>query len=467
VNSKAVSAGSSGEAWVSHAGAERGASGTGGGAYDAVVVGAGVIGLAIGRELAGRGARVAVVDRAEPGGAATRVAAGMLAPVAEAAYGERQLLEMTLAAAREYPDFVAGLEAETGRTLDYTLCGAIHIALDRDEAAELQRRREFLAGLGLEPRWLGPSACRELEPGLAPSFHGGIRVPEEAAIDPRQLSRALAEAVGAAPGVELLTGRAVTAGMYEGARPPDGRRSADRPASTASGSRLVGVRLEDGEELRAERVVLATGAWAGECEWLPLEARPPVRPVKGQILELGPAGGAGSGARPTAAGAVAGSVGAGTELAASGAEPLARGIIATERVYLVPRPDGRLFVGATVEEHGFDRSVTAGGVYELLREAHRALPDLAELRLIEAGAGLRPGTPDNLPLIGPGAIEGLHLATGHYRNGILLAPLTARTVAAQLVGEAPAATDQASAAAHAPTPAGPSSAQAQGVGVVA
>ncbi len=148
-------------------------------------------------------------------------------------------------------------------------------------------------------------------------------------------------------------------------------------------------------------VVLATGAWSGRVEWLPQAARPPVRPVKGQILEL---------------------------RAPAGAAPCER-IVASERVYLVPRADGRLIAGATVEERGFDTAVTAGGIHELLREAYRLLPDVAEMELVEAMAGLRPGTPDNLPLIGPGDLDGLVLATGHYRNGILLAPLCADAVA--------------------------------------
>jgi glycine oxidase len=173
-----------------------------------------------------------------------------------------------------------------------------------------------------------------------------------------------------------------------------------------SKDRLEGVRLQSGEELRAGNTVLANGAWAGTSEWLPEGARPPVRPVKGQIVALrGPA-----------------------------EDPVCERIVASERVYVVPRGDGRLIVGATVEERGFDITVTAGGVHELLREAYRLLPEIAELELLECSAGVRPGTPDNLPLIGPGAIEGLVLATGHYRNGVLLAPLTADRVAAILAG---------------------------------
>jgi glycine oxidase len=200
-------------------------------------------------------------------------------------------------------------------------------------------------------------------------------------VDPRRLTAALLAAL-ASEGVEVRSGDEVSEALLEG-------------------ERIEGVRTAGGEELQAGAVVLATGAWSGAAEWLPEAARPPVRPVKGQILEL----------------------------RAPGGEPPCGRIVASEQIYLVPRPDGRLIVGATTEERGFDTTVTAGGVHELLREAYRLLPDVAEMELVEAMAGLRPGTPDNLPLIGPGALEGLVLACGHYRNGILLAPLTGDAVA--------------------------------------
>jgi len=356
--------------------------------FDAIFVGGGVIGLSCAWRAAQRGARVAVLERAEPPAGATNVAAGMLAPVGELSFGEPELLQLTLASARLYPEFVAELEAATGESTGYRRPGALHVALDRDEAAQLHRVHELQRSLGLEAEWLPPRRCRELEPGLTPSFHGGVFAAGEAAIDPRALVRALVVGLVEAGG-ELRTGCEVVGGVFEG-------------------ERLTGVRTAAGEELRAGAVVLCAGAWSGQAHWLPEHARPAVRPVKGQVLELRAADG----------------------------EPPCERIIASERVYLVPRPDGRLVVGATSEERGFDTSVLAGGVHELLREAYRVLPDVAELELLDAIAGLRPGTPDNLPLIGPGAIEGLHLATGHYRNGILLAPLTADWLAADLADEA-------------------------------
>jgi glycine oxidase len=356
------------------------------GTYDVVVVGGGAIGLCCAWRAAQRGAGVVVLDRADPPAGTTRVAAGMLAPIGELAFGEPQLLRMTLAAAERYPDFVADLEEASGLSTGYARHGALHIALDRDEAAELRRVHDLQRSHGLGAEWLPPRRCRDLEPGLTPSFNGGVHAPEEAAIDPRRMTAALLCAL-AGEGVEVRTGVEVTEALFDG-------------------ERIEGVRTAAGEELRGDAVVLATGAWAGQTEWLPEFARPPVRPVKGQIVELRSRDGA----------------------------PCER-IVASERVYLVPRHDGRLIVGATTEEQGFDTTVTAGGVHELLREAYRLLPDVAEMELVEAMAGLRPGTPDNLPLIGHGALEGLVLACGHYRNGILMAPLTGEAVASLLNGE--------------------------------
>jgi glycine oxidase len=349
--------------------------------YDAVIVGGGVIGLSCAWRAARRGARVAIVERSQPPAGSTRVAAGMLAPVGELAFGEPELLKMTLAAAELYPDFVAELEQASGLPTGYRRDGALHVALDRDEAAELRRVHELQRSLGLGAEWLPPRRCRELEPGLTPSFNGGVHAPDEASVDPRALAAALLAALEAEERVELLTGTGVGGALREG-------------------ERIAGVRTESGEELRAASVVLAAGAWSGQAEWLPEPARPPVRPVKGQILEL---------------------------RARDGAAPCSR-VVSSERVYLVPRPDGRLIVGATVEEQGFNTAVTAGGVHELLREAYRLLPDVAEMELVEATAGLRPATPDNLPLVGESGVEGLLWATGHYRNGILLAPLAADAI---------------------------------------
>ena len=355
---------------------------------DVLVVGAGVIGLACAWRAAQRGFSVAVIDRDAPGSGASGIAAGMLAPIGEASWGEQALLDLNLASAQLFPDFVAELEQASGRSVGYRRCGALHVALDRDEAAELRRRHELQESLGLDAEWLSARECRELEPGLATAVTGGIHARDDAEVDPRSLVAALLAALE-------RQGVQVTA-------------PCEAVEAIVDAGRLAGVRTSAGE-LRAQHTVLASGWRSGQAEWLPPDARPPVRPVKGQIVSLrGPAD-----------------------------EPLCRRIVATEWVYVVPRADGRVVVGATVEERGADVTVTAGGVHELLREAYRVLPDVAELELTGVAAGLRPGSPDNAPLIGEGALDGLILATGHYRNGVLLAPVTAEAVAALIAGEQP------------------------------
>jgi glycine oxidase len=358
-------------------------------ALDAIVVGGGAIGLACAWRAARRGLRVRLLERDEAGAGASSVAAGMLAPVGEANWGEDVLMRMAIASARAWPAFASELAADSRLDVGYDACGALHVGLDRDEADELRRRFELMQSLDLGVEWLRGRECRQLESGLAPACAGGVHAPHEAAIDPVPLISALAAAVEHCGG-ELLIEAEVVRALIER-------------------DRLVGVVTADGREHRADRVVLATGAWSGTAQWLPPEARPPVRPVKGQILTL---------------------------RGAPDSRPCER-IVGSERVYMVPREDGRVVVGATVEERGFDVQVTAGGVHELLREAYRALPDIAELELLKTSAGLRPGTPDNAPLIGPGGLEGLLLATGHYRNGILMTPLTSEAIAAMLASESP------------------------------
>jgi glycine oxidase len=356
--------------------------------YDAVVVGAGVIGLACAWRAARHGLRVTVLERDRPAAGATGVAAGMLAPVGEASWGEEGLLSLNLESLRRWPAFASDLESDAEAEVGYRECGALHVAIDRDEAEALRRRHELHRRLGLESQWLRPQDCRRLEPGLAPALTGGVEAPHEAAADPRRLTSALMSALERLR-VDVRWRSEVTA-----ARAADG---------------IWRVETVAGDSFETRGLVVAAGAWSGAADWLPSEARIPVRPVKGEILTLrGPAD-----------------------------QPVCERIVAGERVYVVPRGDGRLVVGATVEERGFDTTLTAGGVLELLREAYRLLPDVAELELVEANAGLRPGTPDNAPLIGPAGPDGLIAATGHYRNGVLLAPVTADCVASLLAGEQP------------------------------
>lgn len=336
------------------------------------MVGAGIAGLACAWRAAQSGLRVVVLERGEPGCGASSVAAGMLAPVTEADFGEDELLQLNLESAALWPAFAAELEQATGMATGYRCDGALAVAVDRDDAEELRRLHDLQRSLGLASEWLVPSAARALEPGLAPRIAGAINAPGEAQSDPVAVVAALRAACADA-GVQIRAGI-------------DVRGLGEAPL------------LQVGD-VRAEQVVLAAGAWSGQI------ADVRVRPVKGQLLHL---------------------------RTRDGAASLTQRIIRTPRCYIVPRADGRVVVGATVEEKCFDTSVDAGAVHRLLEAAWEVLPDVWELEFVRVIAGLRPATPDNRPLIGPTSVEGVIHATGHYRNGILLAPLTAQRVAEAL-----------------------------------
>lgn len=358
-----------------------------------VTVGGGVIGLVTAWRAAQRGMRVTVVDPA-PGGGAAQVAAGMLAAVTELHYGEETLLSLNLASARRYPDFAAELTEASGRPLDYRTCGTLAVALDADDRAHLRELHALQQRCGLEAQWLSGRECRRLEPMLAPGVRGGLRVDGDHQIDPRLLAAALVTAAERA-GVEF-------------------RRERVR-ALTVVNDRATGVELADGDALAADAVVLAAGSESADLAGLPPEVVPPVRPVKGQVLRL---------RVPPEYGPFL--------------SRTVRAVVRGSQVYLVPRVGGELVLGATSEEMGRDTTVTAGGVYELLRDAHELVPGITELPLVETRAGLRPGSPDNAPLLGPTGLPGLHLATGHYRNGVLLTPVTGDAVAEALAtGELP------------------------------
>ena len=358
--------------------------------YDAVVVGAGIVGLACAWRAAERGLSVLVLERARPGSGASGVAAGMLAPVTEAEFGEEALLRANLESRTLWDGFDAELRERSGVATGYTASGALVAAADRDDAEELRRLHAFERSLGLGADWLQPAECRRLEPGLSPRVRGGIVATRDGHVDPAAVIRALCAALQREGG-ELVAG----AGVEAIERGDDGSAR---------------VRTDAGA-IPAEAVVIATGCRTPRLHGFEEALRPPVRPVKGQILELR--------VRP-------------------GATAPAGRIVRTPRCYVVPRADGRVAIGATVEEVGFDEAVTAGAVHRLLEAAWEVLPEVAELELIAARAGLRPGTPDNAPVIGA-ADERLVWATGHYRNGVLLAPLTALAVAEILTGGTPPA----------------------------
>ncbi|MCX4453552.1 glycine oxidase ThiO [Streptomyces sp. NBC_01340] len=362
-------------------------------ASDVLVIGGGIIGLVTAWRAAQRGFTVTVVDP-EPGGGAARVAAGMLAAVTELHYGEQTLLGLNLASARRYPDFVAELTEASGQDLGYRRCGTLAVAMDADDRAHLRELHALQHRSGLESEWLSGRECRRLEPMLAPGVRGGLRVDGDHQIDPRRLAKALVTACERA-GVEFH------------------RTWAER--LTVTGDRAAGVVTSGGEQLAAGQVVLAAGSHSGELAGVPDDVLPPVRPVKGQVLRLTV-----------------------PKRYAPFLSRTVRAVVRGSQVYLVPRENGELVVGATSEELGWDTTVTAGGVYELLRDAHELVPGITELPLTETRAGLRPGSPDNAPLLGPTALDGLLLATGHYRNGVLLTPVTGDVMAHVLTtGELP------------------------------
>lgn len=348
-------------------------------APDVVVVGAGAIGLTVAWRSALAGMKVTMVDET-PARGASWAAAGMLAPVTEAHYGEEALLRLNAAASAGYADFVAELEEASGISVGYRRCGTLAVARDRDDDAALDDLYGFQTRLGLEVQRLRSRECRELEPGLAPSVRGGIFASGDHSIDNRALVEALLVA---------CEHRSVTV------------RHARVNSVLVEDERARGVALATGETVASGAVVVAAGCWSGELGGIPSDAVLPVRPVKGQLLYLrGP-----------------------VEPALVGRN--VRGL----DVYVVPRGDGRIVVGATVEEQGFDTRVTAEAVHNLLRDAYELLPGVLDLELTETVCGLRPGSPDNAPLLGPTALTGLVAATGHYRNGILLASVTGNAIA--------------------------------------
>lgn len=352
------------------------------------MVGGGIVGLSCAWELARRGARVAVVDPGEPAARATWAAGGMLAPLGEAPE-PGAFLELGMRSLALYPDFARGLEDASGRPVGLHLNGKLLTAATPEEEEALARRRDWLLADVQPVRWMSGEAARSLEPSVAPGTRAGLLLEGNGRVDNRALQEALETAVDA-EGVRRMRGRAL--GLCRDA------------------GRVTGVILEEAGELAAEWVVLAAGAWSGTLTGLP---RPlPVRPVKGQMLAF-----------------------------AAPARPLSR-VVTSSRAYLIPRetPRGPLVVvGATSEEAGFDLSVDLPGQARLEAGAVALVPALARASVVERWAGLRPGIPDGLPVLGPEpAAGGLVYATGHFRNGILLAPVTALAVSGWITGRPPA-----------------------------
>ena len=361
---------------------------------DVVVAGGGVIGTAIAWRAAAAGLDVVLVDP-DRGDAASLVAAGMLAPVSEALFGEGALLRVNLLAVGRFPAFAAELENLTGHDVGLRREGTLAIAYDPGDFAALLRLTAFRRSAGLDAAELDSRACRKLESFLTPDVHGGVLFAGDWSVDNRRYAAAL-RAAAAIARVRIVRDRVSEVLTRDG--------------------QSRGVRLADGGDIASAVVVVAAGCASGVIDGLPGPLRTAVRPVKGQLLRL---------RHP------------------EGMPPvISHTIRATVRgadVYLVPRADGEVIVGATQEERGPDRTVTAGAVHDLLHDAMSVLPVTSELILAETCAGLRPGTPDNGPIVGGGGVEGLWLATGHYRNGILMSPVTADAIVACLTGQQPAA----------------------------
>jgi glycine oxidase len=345
------------------------------------IIGAGIVGLAIAWRLAARGVSVQVFDRGAAGAGASHAAAGMLAACAEAEPGEEALVALGRESQARWPAFAAELLEVSGIDVELRPEGTLLLALTADDQARLSHQLVFQQKLGLPLQWISAAETRRREPHLAGKLAGAVFSPEDTQVDNRKLVGALRVAAEAA-GASITEYRAVS-------------------AISSRGGRVDGIVLADGSKVAADVVVLAAGAWSRSIDGLDPQLRPPVRPIKGQMLALR------------------------TDPAA----PLLTHVVWAPGAYLVPRRDGRLLVGATVEEKGYDSSLTAGGMLSLLEAAWRAVPAIEDLPIDEMWVGHRPGSRDDAPILGAGPIDGLIYATGHHRNGILLAPITADTIA--------------------------------------
>jgi len=310
----------------------------------------------------------------------------MLAAAVETEPGEEPLLPLALESQRLWPDFARELEAASGISIDYRDEGTLVVALNRDDTAQLRHSYEFQKGLGLDLHWLTAAEARQREPHLKPGIAAGVFSPRDHQVENRLLGQALAVAARRA-GVELIE------------HCPVGE-------ITMAGGCASGIVTGRGHDA-ADVVVLAAGAWSREIAGIPSAYLPPVRPIKGQMLAL----------------------------QMDPAAPLLRHVLWLPRGYLVPRHDGRLVIGGTVEERGFDQSLTAGGLFALIEGAWRAIPAIEELPIAETWVGFRPGSRDDAPLLGPSGLDRLVIATGHHRNGILLTPVTAAVVSDYILKE--------------------------------
>jgi len=349
-------------------------------ARQVAIIGGGVIGLSIGWRLAAAGATVTIHERTQAGRAASWAAAGMLAAGSEVEPGETGLLALTLRSQSMWSAFASELGRVSGIDVGLRTEGTLAVALTADDLARLRQTHALQQRVGVASRWLNRDEVLDREPHLNPRLNGGLLVAGDHQVDNRLLVDALKQAF-------LASGGHLREGTGD-------------VAVQTSRRRAFGV-VSDGIAYAADRVIVAAGAWSSLIQGVSADALPPVRPVKGQMLAL--------------------------EMDA--AAPLLNHVLWAPKAYLVPRRDGRLIIGATTEERGFDPALTAGAMLSLLEAAWRVLPGIEELPVVETWVGFRPGSRDDAPILGVCDVENLILATGHHRNGILLAPVTAEAIA--------------------------------------
>ena len=348
---------------------------------DVAVVGGGVIGLAIACELQKRGRTVVVLEMAEPGSGASQAAGGMLGPIAEAQIEEPEIITLGLDSLARYPAFVNWLEAETGTETGFRQDGTLIVAVNRDHLNELEHLKGTFRSKGLTAESLTAEQVLDLEPRLSPRVLGGLKIREDQRIDPRRLTAGLAKALGSLGG-KLLGGIQVHEVSTENGR-----------VCGLSGTDLSGMTVQ----VACEDVVIATGASPWDRIRMPVDD-PGIRPIKGQLVRLR-------------------------------GEILLRHVVRSPDIYLIPQPDGELFVGASMEEMGYDKAPTAGAALDLLRFGWQLLPGIYELEFLGMAVGHRPAVDDHMPVIGPAGTPGLWLSVGHFRKGILMAPATAHYLA--------------------------------------
>ena len=351
--------------------------------YDAIIAGGGLIGGAIALELARNDLRVAIFDAQEPGREASWASAGILSPAPESP-GMIPLVPIGKASLAAYPEFIAQVEELSGMETGYRAKGTVEALFSRHAREELNTIVALHRGFGLAAEPISAKEARELEPALSEELEAAVLRPNEASVDNRLLAKALLEGAKKL-GAEIHAGRAVQAIWQEGAK-------------------CCGA-LVDGEKIPAKFTIIAAGAFSAQIAGV--EKLSPVHPAKGQMLAL------------------------------RCAPAKIERVLWSERIYLVPRNDGRILCGATVELAGFDKTVTAGGMHANLDAAMELAPILAEASIEEKWAGLRPDSPDHLPILGPAGVDGLLIATGHYRSGVLLTPITAKLIGEFILQKTP------------------------------